>query len=76
MILCRTLIIGPLSEWLILILRERRLCWFGHVECCSGAVRTACDIQIDGRRARAGRPKLTWMKLTEKDCSEWKLMGV
>ena len=30
-----------------LILRER-LCWFGHVECSSGAVRTACDIQIDG----------------------------
>ena len=31
------------------ILRERRLRWFGHVECSSGAVRTACDIQIDGR---------------------------
>ena len=28
----------------------------------SGVVRTACDIQIDGRR-RAGRPKLTWKKL-------------
>ena len=36
-------------EDLNLILRERRLCWFGHVECSSGAVRTACDIQIDGR---------------------------
>ena len=30
------------------ILRERRLCWFGHVEGSSGAVRTACDIHIDG----------------------------
>ena len=32
----------------------------------SGAVRTACDIQIEGRQG-AGRPKLTWKKLTEKD---------
>ena len=32
-----------------LILRERRLPWFGHMERSGGAVRTACDIQIDGR---------------------------
>ena len=31
-------------------LREGSLHWFGHVERSSGAVRTACDIQIDGRR--------------------------
>ena len=37
-------------EDLNLILRERRLRWFGHVERSSGAVRTACDIQIEGRR--------------------------
>ena len=42
------------------------------MERSSGAVRTACDIQIDGRRG-AGRPKLIWKKLTEKDCREWKL---
>ena len=62
-------------EDLDLILRERRLRWFGHVEHSSGAIRTACDIQIDGRRG-AGRPKLTWKKLTERDCREWKLMTV
>ena len=56
-------------EDLDLILRDRRLCWFGHVERSSGAVRTACDIQIDGRR-EAGRSKLTLKKLTEKDCCE------
>ena len=61
-------------EDLDLILRERRLRWFGHVECSSGAIRTACDIQI-GRRG-AGRPKLTWKKLTERDCREWKLTAV
>ena len=26
------------------------LCWFGHVERSSGAIRTACDIQIEGRQ--------------------------
>ena len=36
------------------ILRERRLRWFGHVERSSGAIRTACDIQIDGRRGQGG----------------------
>ena len=41
----------------------------------SGAVRTACYIQIEGRRG-AGRPKLTWKKLTEIDCREWKLRTV
>ena len=32
--------------------------------------------QIDGRRVHAGRPKLTWKKLTEKDCRERKLTTV
>ena len=59
-------------EDLDLILRERRLRCFGH---SSGAIRTACDIQIDGRQG-AGRPKLTWKKLTERDCREWKLTTV
>ena len=49
-------------EDLDLILIERRLRCFGHVERSSGAVRTASDTQIDGRRG-AGRPKLTWKKL-------------
>ena len=62
-------------EDLNLILRERRLCWFGHVERSSGAIRTAYDMQIDGKRG-AGRPKQTWKKLTEKDCREWKLTTV
>ena len=57
------------------ILRERRLGWFGHVEGSSGAIRTACDIQIEDRRG-AGRPKLTWKKLMEKDFHEWKLTTV
>ena len=62
-------------EDLNLILRERRLRWFGHVEHSIGAVRTACDIQIEGRWG-TGRPKLTWKKLTEKDCPEWKITTV
>ena len=62
-------------EDLDLILRERRLRWFGHVAHSSGVVRTACDIQVEGRQG-VGRPKLTWKKLTEKDCREWKLTTV
>ena len=62
-------------EDLNLILRERTLCWFGHVERSSGAIRTAYDIQIDSKRG-TGRPKQTWKKLTEKDCREWKLTTV
>ena len=58
-----------------IILRERRLRWFGHVGRSIGAIRTTCDIQIDGRRG-TGRPKLTWKKLTERDCREWKLTTV
>ena len=46
-----------------------------HVELSSGAIRTACDIEVDGRR-EAGRPKLTWKKLMEKDCCERNLQTV
>ena len=45
------------------------------MEHSSGAIRTVCDIQIDGKWGPE-RPKLTWKKLTEKDCREWKLMTV
>ena len=64
-------------EDLDLILRERSLCWFGHVEHSGGGVRTACDIyiQVDGRPG-SGKPKLTWKKLTENFCCEWKPMTV
>ena len=45
------------------------------MELSSGAVSTACDIQVDGRQG-AGRLTLTWKKPTEKDCREWKVMTV
>ena len=38
-------------EDLDLILKERRLRWYGHVERSNGAVKTAFDIQVDGKRA-------------------------
>ena len=46
------------------------------MERSSGAIRTACDIQIDGRQGGGGMPKLTWKKLTGRDCREWKLTTV
>ena len=45
-------------EDLDLILKERRLRWYGHAERSNGAVKTAFDIQVDGKRG-PGRPKMT-----------------
>ena len=39
-------------EALDLILKERRLRWYGHVERSNGAVKTAFDIQVDGKRGQ------------------------
>ena len=62
-------------EDLDLILKERRLRWYGHVEGSNGAVKTAFHIQVDGKRG-PGRPKMTWKQLTERDCREWKLLAI
>ena len=62
-------------EDLDLILKERRLRWYGHVERSNGAVKTVFDIQVDGKRG-PGRPKMTWKQLTERDCREWKLSTI
>ena len=62
-------------EDLDLFLKERRLRWYGHVECSNGAVRTAFDIQVDGKHG-PGRPKMTWKQLIERDCREWKLLAI
>ena len=62
-------------EDLDLQLKERRLRWYGYVECSNGAVKTAFDTQIDGKCV-PGRPKMTWKQLTERDCREWKLSAI
>ena len=62
-------------ENLDLILKERRLRWYGHVERSNGAVKTAFDIQVNGKRG-PGRPKMTWKQLTERDRREWKLSAI
>ena len=62
-------------EDLDLILKERRLRWYGHVERSNGAVKTAFDIQVDGKRG-PGRPKMTWKHLIERDWREWKLSAI
>ena len=55
-------------EDLDLILKERRLRRYGHVERSNGAVKTPFHIQVEGKRG-PGRPKMTWKQLTERDCS-------
>ena len=61
------LLVGLGIEDLDLILKERRLRWYGHVECSNGAVKTAFHIQVEGKRG-PGRHKMTWKQLTERDC--------
>ena len=56
-------------EDLDLILKERRFHWYGHVEHSNSAVKTACDIQVDGKRG-PGRHKMTLKQLTERDRGE------
>ena len=63
-------------EDLDLILKERRLRWFaGTVKRSNGAVKTAFDIQVDGK-CGPGRPKMTWKQLTERDRRQWKLSAI
>ena len=62
-------------EDLDLSLKERRLRWYGHVECSNGAVKTAFHIQVEGKRG-PGKPKMTWKQLAERDCREWKLSAI
>ena len=62
-------------EDLDLILKERRLPWYGHVEHSNGAVKTAFDLKVDGKRGPE-RPKMTWKQLIKRDCREWKLSAI
>ena len=62
-------------EDLDLILKERRLRWYGHVERSNGVVRTAFDLQVDGKHG-PGRPKMTWKQLTDRDYREKKLPAI
>ena len=39
------------------------------MERSSGAVKTAFDIQVDGKHGPWG-PKITWKQLTDSDCRE------
>ena len=48
---------------------------YGHVERSSGAVKTAFDIQDDGKSG-PGRHKITCKQLTERDCRKWKLSAI
>ena len=52
-------------EDLDLVLKERRLHWYGHIEHSNGAVKIAFDIQVDGK-CGSGRPKMTRKQLTDR----------
>ena len=62
-------------EDLDLILKERRLRWYGNVERSNGGVNIAFHIQVEGN-CGPGRPQMTWKQLTERDRREWKLSTI
>ena len=45
------------------------------MERSNGAVKTAFDIQVDGKHG-PGRPKMTRKHLTERDSRKWKLSAI
>ena len=59
------LLVQVCIEYLDLILKEKRLRWYGHMEPSSGAVERAFAIQVDGKHG-PGRPKMTWTQMTEE----------
>ena len=61
------------TEDLDLILKERRLRWYGHLERSNGAVKTAFDIQIVGKHGPEAQDDL---EAANRDCREWKLSAI
>ena len=59
-------------DYIVVNLREKRLHWFVQIEQFSGAIKTACIMQIEVERGPE-RHKTTRMTLTDRDLREWKL---
>ena len=61
-------------DGLEMVMRERRLRWFGHVRRKEedDPIRRVMDLEVDVRRP-GGRPKNTWKKTVEEDM---RLVGV
>ena len=57
-----------------LVMRERRLRWYGHVKRRQGdgILGEVMQMEIPGTRPR-GRPKKTWIKNIEEDMSQLNL---
>ena len=54
------------------VIREGRLRWYGHVMRSAGPARTALDLEVAGRRGPGG-PKMTWIRVIERDRQLWGL---
>ena len=59
-------------EDLTILIRRRRLRWFGHVERSSGEISRVRSMQIDGKRGH-GRPRKTWSECVREDLDAFKL---
>ena len=72
---CQIRLIDERAIIMIAIIIHTNIRWYGHVERSNGAVKTAFDIKVNGKRG-PGRPKMTWKQLTERDRRESKLSAI
>jgi len=57
------------TDYIILILQQNRLRWYGHVlqKEDTDWVKKCMKYEVEGSRPR-GRPKRTWREVVQKDC--------
>ena len=63
-------------DYLDVVLREKRLRWFGHVERFNGALKTVCNMQIEGKRTEAQDDMEDTYRQRKRDRREWKFNEV
>ena len=57
-----------------MVMRRRRLTWFGHVKRIdeTETIRTVVEMKMEGKRHR-GRPKLRWKYNVRRDLEAWNI---
>jgi len=64
----------PGIDYITTVIQRYRLRWYGHVlrKDKNDGVKKCVDYEVEGVRPR-GKPKKTWIEVTEKDCQTWQI---